>query len=121
MITDGKKWHYLSVKKLSALLRGITSNHDGDFYWLNCPHSYRTKDRLQKHLNVCKDHDYCSVEIPNKDNKISKDNHGEKYMKTPFIIYADKEFLLEKMSTCHNNPKESSTNKINKHMPSGYS
>ena len=24
MITDGKKWHYLAVKKLSALLRGIT-------------------------------------------------------------------------------------------------
>ena len=31
MITDGKKWHYLAVKKSSALLRGITSKHDGDF------------------------------------------------------------------------------------------
>ena len=31
MITDGKKWHYLAVKSLSALLRGITSNHNGDF------------------------------------------------------------------------------------------
>ena len=27
IITDGKKWHYLAVKSLSALLRGITSNH----------------------------------------------------------------------------------------------
>ena len=25
------------------------------------------------------------------------------------------------MNTCHNNPKESSTTKINKHIPSGYS
>ena len=32
MITDGEKWHYLAVKKLSALLRGITSNHKEDFY-----------------------------------------------------------------------------------------
>ena len=39
MITDGKKWHYLAVKSLLALLRGITSNHDGDFYCLNCFHS----------------------------------------------------------------------------------
>ena len=31
MITDGKKWHYLAVKSLSALLKGITSNHKGDF------------------------------------------------------------------------------------------
>ena len=28
MITDGKKWHYLPVKSLSKLLRGITSNHN---------------------------------------------------------------------------------------------
>ena len=42
-------------------------------------------------------------------------------MKAPFIIYADLECLLEKMSTCINNPNESSTTKINKHTPSGYS
>ena len=42
-------------------------------------------------------------------------------MKVPFIIYADLESLLEKMSTCHNNPEKSSTTKINKHTPSGYS
>ena len=29
-------------------------------------------------------------------------------------------FALEKMSTCYNNPEESTT-KINKHTPSGYS
>ena len=29
--------------------------------------------------------------------------------------------LLEKMSTCHNNPEKSSTTKINKLIPSGYS
>ena len=31
------------------------------------------------------------------------------------------ESLLEKISTCHNNPKKSSTTKINKHAASGYS
>ena len=36
MITDGQKWHYLTVKNLSGLPRGITSNHAGDFYGLNC-------------------------------------------------------------------------------------
>ena len=42
-------------------------------------------------------------------------------MKLPFVIYADLECLLEKMSTCINNPNESSTTKINKHVPSSYS
>ena len=31
-ITDGEKWHYLAVKRFSALFRGITSKYDGDFY-----------------------------------------------------------------------------------------
>ena len=42
MITDGKKWHYFTVKSLSALLRGVTSNRNGDFC-LNCFHLYNTK------------------------------------------------------------------------------
>ena len=46
IITDGKKWHYLSVKILSALLRGRTSNHFRDFYCLNYVHSYSTKEKL---------------------------------------------------------------------------
>ena len=59
--------------------------------------------------------------MPEKDNKISKHNHGEKSMKVPFIIYADLESLFEKMNTCHHNPKKSSTTKTNKHALSGYS
>ena len=59
--------------------------------------------------------------MPNKDNKILKYNHGEKSMKAPFIIYGDLESLLEKMSTCYDSPEKSSTTKINKHTPSGYS
>ena len=59
--------------------------------------------------------------MPNEENKIIKYNQGEKSIKSRFIIYADLECLLEKMSICYNNPGESSTTEINKHTPSGYS
>ena len=59
--------------------------------------------------------------MPNEDNIIIKYNQREKSIKLLFIIYADLECLLEKMSTCYNNPEKSSTTKINKHTPSGYS
>ena len=72
MITEGKKWHYLGVKRLPVLLKGITSNHDGDFYCLICFHSYST----EKHERVCNDHNYCYVEMPDEDSKILKYNHG---------------------------------------------
>ena len=39
MISDVQKWHYLVVKNLSGLLRGMTSNHEENFYCLNCFHS----------------------------------------------------------------------------------
>ena len=121
MITDGEKWHYPAVKSLSALFRGITGNNNEDFYCLNCFQSYITENKLKKLKKVYENYDYCYAEMPEKDNKILKYNHGEKSMKAPFIIYADLESLLEKMNTCHNNPEKSSTTKINKYTLSGYS
>ena len=102
-------------------LRGITSNHNGDFYCLNCFHSYSTKNKLKKHESVCDDHDYCFVEMSNEDNKILKYNHGEMSLKVPFIIYVDLESLLEIIYYCQNNPKKSYTERKTKHKPSGYS
>ena len=121
MISNGENWHYLVVKHLPGLLKGITSNHKKDFYCLNCFHSYRTKNKLEEHKKICENHEYCYVEMPNEENKIIKYNQGEKSIKLPFIIYADLECLLEKMITCYNNLRESSTTEINKHTPSGYS
>ena len=54
-ITDGKKWHYLGVKK---------------FYCISCFHSYNTKGKLKKHQKVCENHGYCYTEMPEVSNKI---------------------------------------------------
>ena len=59
--------------------------------------------------------------MPTKDNNTIKYNQGEKSIKLPFVIYADLECLLKKITMCQNNPNESSTTIINKHTPSGYS
>ena len=122
MISNGENWHYLAVKSLSRLLRSITSNHNGDYYCLNCFHSYSTENKLHAHKKVCENHDYCNIEMPSNDNNLINYNKGEKSLKLPFIIYADLECLLEMLlSTCYNNPNLSSTTKINQHVPSGYS
>ena len=120
MITDdGKRWHYLAVKCLLALLRGITSNHHGDFYCLNCFHSYSTHNKLKKHERVCNSHDYCRADMPKEHEEI-KYLPAEKSLKVPFIIYADLEYLLKKVRSCQNNPENSYTEKEVKHKPSGY-
>ena len=105
MIADEtNNWHYLAVKRISGLLRGITSRHNGDFYCLNCFHSYTTENRLRKHKRICENHDFCYLKMPDEDNKILKYIPGEKSLKVTFIIYADLECLLKKINTCSNNP-----------------
>ena len=102
---------------MSALFRGITSNHNRDFYYLNCFHSYSTEKRLEKHEKECIDNHDCPVEIPNEDNQILQHKHVGKSLKAPFIVLADLESLLEKIHSCQNNPEKSYTEEKAKHTP----
>ena len=55
MISNGEKlWNYLAVRKLSTLLRRITSKHHDDFYCLNCLHSFATEKKLESHKKYVK-------------------------------------------------------------------
>ena len=120
MITDGKKWHYLAVTNLSALLQGNSSNHEGDFYCLNCFNSYTTKNKLKEHEEIFNIHDSCRIELPKRVKKILKYNPGEKSLKVPFTIYLDLECLLKKEQSRQNNPAKSYTDKKARHEPSGW-
>ena len=114
-----RKCHYLAVKKLSALI--ITSKHHGDFYCLNCLHSFATENKLQSHKRPCENKDLCNVNMPSEDTKILDLNQYQKSDKALFIIYADPECAVEKTDGCKNNPENSSTTKVSKHIPSGFS
>ena len=66
--TKKKKSGNLTVKKLSALLRGI-AKHQGDFYCLNCLHSFATKNKLKSLKKVCENKNFCETIKPSpKDN-----------------------------------------------------
>ena len=82
MITNGEKWHYIALKSVrtddgfnrpirsfSRLFRGITANHHGYFYCLNCLHSFRTDNALKRHERLCDNNDYRNLEIPTPGNK----------------------------------------------------
>ena len=120
MLINDEKWHYLAVKSLSALLRGITSNGDGNLCFFSCFHSYCTNNALKKHERLCNKHDYCNIEMPQEDEKIPKYKHGEKSLKAPFTIYLELACLLKKEQSCQNNPGKSYTERKAKHEPLGW-
>ena len=116
MIPNKEGCHYLSVRKLSALLREVTSKNNGDFYCLNCLHSFRTKNKLLSHKNVFENKDFCNILMPSEDTKILEFNRHKKSDQVPFIIYADLECLIEKIDGCKNNSENSSTTKVDEHI-----
>ena len=120
MIIDGNKRHYIAVSSFSALLKEKSSNHNGDFYCLNCFNSYTTKTKLEEHEEICNKHDSCCIEMPKWFEKILKYNPGEKSLKAPFAIYLDLECLLKKEQSCQNNSEKSYTEKKAKHEPSAW-
>ena len=71
IIPNGEGWHYTAVKKLPALLRGMTSKHHSDSYCLNCLHSFATKSKHESHKKVCENKDFYNIEIPSEETKIS--------------------------------------------------
>ena len=52
MISNGENWHYLVIKGLTGLPKGIKSNHNEDFYCLNCFCAYTTKNKLEGHKKI---------------------------------------------------------------------
>ena len=56
-----------------------------------------------------------------KDTKSLESNQYQKSDKTPIIIYADLESLLEKIDACKNDLEKSCTASVDEHIPSGFS
>ena len=70
MISNGDKWHYLAVKKVSAVLRGILPNICSGFYCLSCLHSFGTKNKFESHEKVYKNTDFCNIVMPSENTQI---------------------------------------------------
>ena len=119
MISIGQKWwHYLAVKKLSALLRRIATKNKKDFYCLNSLYSFRTKTKIESHKKVCDNKDFCNVIMPFEDTTILEFNQYQKSDKAPFIICADFKYIIEKIDVCKNNHEKLCSTKANKDIPS---
>ena len=59
-------WSTFAVKKLSPLLSGITSKHDGDFYCVNFLHLFRAKTKIESHKKEYENKDFCNVVMPSE-------------------------------------------------------
>ena len=134
-ITDGNgTWHILSVKSeptedgymkpiksFSQLMWNKSSKLHEHFYCYGCFHSFRCQSTLEKHTQLCEDHDYCKIKLPEKGKNIKKHKYGTKALRLNDMIYLDLECLLFKYDSCSNNPNQSHTENDAYHEACGYS
>ena len=110
-----------SSKKISALLKGITSKNNSDFYCSNCPHAFKTKDILESNKRVRENKGFCKVVMSSEDTKTFEFNQNQKSDKTPFIFYADLEYIIQKNDGCKNVTENSSATSASQNIPPGFS
>ena len=104
------------TKKTLCIIKKNNIKHHGDFYCLNCLHSFRTENKFECHEKVCKNKDFFGIVMSSEKDNILEFNQYMKSDKMPYIIYADIESLIKKIDGCANNPENSSTTKIGEHI-----
>ena len=109
------------TKGFSKLMRDISSSVHKSHYCFGCFHSFKCNSTLEKHTRLCKDHDFCKINLPDKKKNIKEHKYGSKSLRMNDIIYVDLESLLVKYDICLNDPNKSHTVNIAQHISSGYS
>ena len=117
LISDDTKQHYCWIKDISKLL-SLQTSKDGHVRHVcfRCLNTFKTRKSLTSHDEYCKSHEAIKIELPEKERKISFQNHNRS-MLVSFIVYADFESFTPQLSTCQPNPDESYTKRYQKHTP----
>ena len=99
-------------KKLSSLLRGVTSKHDVIFVvWI----ALILLEQKKTWISLKSMGNLCGVVMPSEDTKMLELNQYWKSDKTPSIIYVDLVFFIKKVDGCKNNPTKLYTTKIGRY------
>ncbi|KAL9980669.1 hypothetical protein ACROYT_G009282 [Oculina patagonica] len=125
LVESGLIQHYCFVKRVSALLFDQSKHRTAKHFCMMCLTGFTRSDLLENHENFCNGMNGrpTRIEMPEKGkNTISFQNH-HKQMKVPYVIYADFEALVRKISGCELGPEskqKSYTEKTEQHEACGF-
>ncbi|GFY31894.1 uncharacterized protein TNCV_2620311 [Trichonephila clavipes] len=105
---------------MSSLLNHLTSHEHKVFFCDYCLLRFNNEELLNQHQEDCRNHNVQKIKMPTQEEKwLEFSNHKFK-LPVPYVIYADLECILEKINSCEQDPKISSTESIAKHVPCGF-
>ncbi|XP_078356312.1 uncharacterized protein LOC144641138 [Oculina patagonica] len=125
LIESGEIQHYCFVKKVSALLFDQSKHRTAKHFCMMCLTGFTRADLLENHEKYCNGMNGrpTRIEMPEEGkNTLSFQNH-HKQMRAPYVIYADFEALVRKISGCERgteSKQKSYTEKTEQHEACGF-
>ena len=120
LISQGPIQHYCLITNLDHFLSHQTKHGDPRFYCSHCLHGFTTAHLLTEHKPYCQPHGPQKIKMPTEENKYLKFTDYHHQLKSPFVIYADFESILNKVSSCEPDTDKSHTTPTEVHTPCGF-
>ena len=121
LITKDEKKHYVLIKDFNKFMFNQTKHKNKKHLCMHCLQCFSSDRVLNEHEDNCiQVNGTQAVKMPDKDNNILKFINFHKQQSVPFVIYADFEAIIEKISGCNPNNDRSYTEAYQKHTDCGY-
>ena len=117
-----EKHHYVVIKNRLRLVMSKLQTRkwrSRKVLCRNCFHRCSSPERLVRHQLVCMGNEPTIFTMPDSSKSRVHFKNGGARSYSPFVVYFDLEFKLEKVLTVKN-PNDSSTAVIEKHQPSSF-
>lgn len=119
-IKTSKTEHYCWIKDLWRLVgRQLTKDHKKRYICKRCLNHFNSEEVLNDHMIDCGLHKPGKAILPKPYDNILKFKNWNHSLRVPFVIYADFESMLRKVSTSQPNPEDSYTKVTQKHEARG--
>lgn len=117
-ITNGATSHYCWIKDFGKLVHSqLTKNHKKINICKRCFCRFKNEEALNEHKIYCGKNAPSKIELPTAENKWLKFKNFNHSLRVPYIIIADFECLLHKISSCQPSDDHCYTTLYQKHTP----
>ena len=121
LTTENENKHYTLIKDFNRFMFNQTQHKEKKHFCMHCLRCFSSERVLINHKDNCiQINGAQAVKMPDKNNNILKFNNFHKQQPVPFVIYADFEAIIEKISGCQPKDNDSYTEAYQKHTDCGY-
>ena len=113
--------HYVWIKNFNRLCHNVNKHGGKKYFCKHCMHPFTSDSILLKHMKDCMELNGCQAIGMPAEGEVTKFKSFKETVKIPFVIYADLESLLHKLTVTQKlEVDQEQTEKLQKHVACSY-